>query len=85
MKVGHGSGNLECPAAHYYASQVVNLPHKVSQSNSQNSKSEPRYEIRGKIKQTTSRPPPPESDTECSTDDSAVVTGDVETDCTSYM
>ena len=58
MKAGHGSGNLECPAAHYYASQVVNLPHKVSQSNSQNSKSEPRYEIRGKIKQTTSRPPP---------------------------
>ena len=23
MKAGHGSGNLECPAAHYYASQVL--------------------------------------------------------------
>ena len=30
-------------------------------------------------------PPPPERETECATDDSAVVTGDVETYCTSYM
>ena len=87
MKAGHGSGNLECPATHYYASQAVNLPHTQShtQSHSQNTKPE-SANINLLLPSPPYRPEPRcEGETECSTDDSAVVTGDVETYCTSYM